>query len=63
VIAEKLSFGTIPANSTGYLYAEEGMMGLNAITLNQNNDYSKVDMELLFNAVISNNKPLIDTLN
>jgi len=62
-IAEKLSFGTIPASSTGYLYAEEGMMGLNAITLNQNNDYSKVDMELLFNAVISNNKPLIDTLN
>jgi len=63
VIADKLSFGTIPPNSTAYLYAEEGMMGLNAITLNQNNDYSKVDMELLFNAVITNNKLLIDTLN
>jgi ABC-2 type transport system ATP-binding protein len=62
-IAEKLSFGTIPANSTSYLYAEEGMMGLNAITLNQHNEYSKVDMELLFNAVISNNQSLIDTLN
>ena len=62
-IANKLNFGIISASSTGYLYAEEGMMGLNAITLNQNNDYSKVDMELLFNAVISNNKPLIDTLN
>jgi len=62
-IADKLVFGTIPANSTGYLYAEGGMMGLNAITLNQNEEYSKVDMELLFNAVITNNKSLIDILN
>jgi ABC-2 type transport system ATP-binding protein len=63
IIAQKLNFSTIPANSTGYLYAEEGMMGLNAITLNEHDDYSKVDMELLFNAVTSNNQPLIDTLN
>ena len=62
-IAEKLSFGHTAAGSTGHLYAEESMLGLNAITLNTGNDYGKVDMELLFNAVISDNKSLIDTLN
>jgi ABC-2 type transport system ATP-binding protein len=62
-IAEKVTFGNIAAGSTGHLYAEESMLGLNAISPNTGNDYGKVDMELLFNAVISNNKPLIDTLN
>lgn len=61
-IAERVSFGTIPASSSGYIYAEEGMMGLNAITANTGGNYSKVDMELLFNAIISNNQSLIETL-
>jgi ABC-2 type transport system ATP-binding protein len=62
-IAEKLSFGFIPANTANYIYAEESMNGLNAITANTNGNYTKVDMELLFNAIISNNKTLIETLN
>ena len=61
-IAEKVTFGPIPANSTAYLYAEEGMMGLNAITVNTDSRYSKVDMELLFNAITSNNLQLTETL-
>jgi ABC-2 type transport system ATP-binding protein len=62
-IAEKINFEVLPANSTGYLYAEEAMNGLNAITQNSNSSYTKVDMELLFNAIISNNKSIIETLN
>ena len=62
-IAEKLSFGVIPADSTYYLYAEPTFSGLQAITLNTDNSYTKVDMEILFNAVISNNQQLINILN
>ncbi len=62
-IAEKLTFGVIPADSTDYIYAEPTFAGLQAITLNTDNSYTKVDMEILFNAVISNNQQLIQTLN
>ncbi|MDB5116037.1 MAG: transporter ATP-binding protein [Mucilaginibacter sp.] len=61
-ITEKVNFGTI-ANSTAYLYAEESMNGLHAITENTNGSYSKVDMELLFNAITTDNKQLIEILN
>ena len=62
-IAEKVNFGVIPADTTDYLYAEPTFSGLQAITLNTDNSYSKVDMEILFNAIISNNEQLIKTLN
>ncbi|MDB4924713.1 ATP-binding cassette domain-containing protein [Mucilaginibacter sp.] len=62
-IAERISFSIIPTTGTDYIYAEEGMMGLNAITENNDNSYNKVDMELLFNAIITNNTQLIDILN
>ena len=62
-IAEKVNFGIIPANTTDYLYAEPTFSGLHAITLNTDNSYSKVDMEILFNAIISDNEQLIKTLN
>ncbi len=62
-IAEKLNFGVISADTTDYLYAEPTFSGLHAITLNTDNSYSKVDMEILFNAIISNNEQLIKTLN
>jgi ABC-2 type transport system ATP-binding protein len=62
-IAEKVNFGTIPADATDYLYAEPTLSGLHAITINTDNSYSKVDMELLFNAIISNNEQLTQTLN
>jgi ABC-2 type transport system ATP-binding protein len=62
-IADKVNFEVISANATHYIYAEESMNGLNAITKNTNGNYTKVDMELLFNAIISNNKTLIETLN
>jgi ABC-2 type transport system ATP-binding protein len=61
-IADRVSFITVPAGSTDYLYAEEGMMGLNAIVPHTAGAYNKVDMELLFNGIINNNQPLINLL-
>ena len=62
-IAAKVNFGILSSGSTGYLYAEETFSGLHAITENTDDSYSKVDMELLFNAIISNNEQLIQILN
>jgi len=61
-IAERVHFGIIPSG-TEYIYAEEGMSGLNALTLNTDGGYSKVDMELLFNALTGDNQTLIEILN
>lgn len=64
VISEKLYFTTLNADDNQpVLYQEESMRGRNAILENTNELYSKVDMELLFNAIISNNKPLLNLLN
>lgn len=63
-ITEKVYFTTLPADDTRpVLYQEEGMRGKNAILTNTDDQYSKIDMELLFNAIISNNAPLINLLN
>jgi ABC-2 type transport system ATP-binding protein len=45
------------------LYQEENMRGKNVMVTNADNLYSKVDMELLFNAIVSKNQPLINLLN
>jgi ABC-2 type transport system ATP-binding protein len=64
VISEKLYFTTLDADDNQpTLYQEESMRGKNAIVANTNELYSKVDMELLFNAIIGNNQPLINLLN
>ncbi len=62
-VAEKLTFGTY-ADTEGLpvLYEEESMRGKNAILRNTTGKYSKVDLELLFNAIISENKPLLELL-
>ncbi|MEO8885495.1 MAG: ABC transporter ATP-binding protein [Mucilaginibacter sp.] len=62
-IADKVNFSVLPSGTIDYLYAEETFSGLHTITENTDNSYSKVDMELLFNAIISNNEPLIQILN
>ena len=58
-IAERLYFTTIP-DTTGLevLYEEESYRGKQVIMPNQEGRYSKVDMELLFNALISENQSL-----
>ena len=63
-ITEKLTFGTFP-DTTGLpvVYEEEGMRGKNAILRNTAGKFSKVDLELLFNAIINNNKTVLEILN
>lgn len=63
-ISEKVYFTTLDSNDIQpTLYQEENIRGKNVILNNDDNLYSKVDMELLFNAIVSDNKPLINILN
>ncbi|MDB5111561.1 MAG: skfE [Mucilaginibacter sp.] len=62
-VAEQLLFGTYPdTDGMPVLYEEESIRGKNAILRNTTGKYSKVDMELLFNAIISGNPSLLATL-
>ena len=54
-ISEKLKFiGSSSINGSKVLYKEETLAGINTIIPNDSEDYSKVDMELLFNAINNN---------
>jgi len=44
------------------LYEEDGMRGKNAIIRNTNGKFSKMDLELFFNAVTTGSNTLIQTL-
>lgn len=61
-ISERLNFGTASTAGTDVLYAEESMRGMNSITKNTNGSYSKVDMELLFNAIINERQTITEIL-
>jgi ABC-2 type transport system ATP-binding protein len=62
-VAEKLTFGSYP-DTEGFpvLYEEESIRGKNAILHNTTGKFSKPDLELLFNAIISGNQSLLETL-
>ena len=63
-IAEKLTFTTL-ATTEGreVLYQEESVKGKNVILPNTAGTYSKVDLELLFNALTSNEPAVLTHLN
>jgi len=62
-VAEKLTFGVYPdTEGLPVLYEEESIRGKNAILHNTTGKFSKADLELLFNAIISGNKPLLELL-
>ena len=62
-IAEKLTFSSSSAiGGKEILYTEETSAGVNTITLNTGENYSKVDMELLFNAITSDNASVTEHL-
>lgn len=62
-LAEQLTFGTGPgAEGADVLYAEASVRGLATIRPNRAGTHSRVDLELLFNAVISDNAPIITYL-
>lgn len=61
-IADLLKFSTVSTAGAEVLYAEESVRGLNTISQNTNESYSKVDMELLFNAIINDNQTITQIL-
>ena len=63
-ISDKLQFSTAAhANKAGILYQEATDFGVNTISINNQENYNKVDMELLFNAVTGKSKAVTDYLN
>lgn len=62
-ITEKITFGVFN-DTTGMevLYEEDGMRGKNAIVKNTTGKYSKMDLELFFNAITNGNNELIEIL-
>lgn len=62
-IAEKINFSTAAqANPADILYKVENAVGINTISMNSTQQYSKVDLEMLFSAVVSGNQKLIQLL-
>ncbi|HKG05219.1 MAG TPA: ABC transporter ATP-binding protein [Pedobacter sp.] len=63
-IAERIQFTTASkADPKEILYQESNSIGVNTISRNTEGAYSKVDMELLFNAVVGDNLQVISHLN
>lgn len=63
-IAGRVMFTTTgQANKEAILYAEPHGIGVNTISVNHNETFSKVDLEMLFNAIINDNRALLDILN
>ena len=56
-IAQRLKFGVV-SSDTPYIYGEEALNGIRAITQNTSDGYSKIDLELLFNAAVAQNNQL-----
>jgi ABC-2 type transport system ATP-binding protein len=62
-IAERIQFtNAAQANKEGILYIEHHGIGINTISTNVNGVYTKVDMEMLFNAVVHNHTSIVDIL-
>jgi ABC-2 type transport system ATP-binding protein len=62
-VVERLHFGIYPDTSgLPVLYEEETIRGKAAILANTTGEFSKADVELLFNAVISGNRTLLTLL-
>ena len=62
-ITEKITFGVFNDTSgMQVLYEEDGMRGKNAIIKNTSGKFSKMDLELFFNAVTTDNTTLIQIL-
>lgn len=63
-VVEKLHFGMYTSTEDlAVLYEEESIRGKHAILQNTSGEFSKPDIELLFNAIISNQPLLLEILN
>lgn len=61
-ISDIVSFGFKSKPNDNDIYAEESIQGLNTIYPKIESDQSKIDIELLFNAVVNGNKTIVETL-
>jgi len=62
-VVDKLIFGLYPdTEGLPVIYEEESIRGKNAILRNTAGKFSKVDLELLFNGIITGNKTLLGIL-
>jgi len=64
-ISDKLKFTTTRDgdNSEDILYSEQSLAGNKSIVKNTDSDFTKPDMELLFNSIISENSKVVNFLN
>lgn len=64
-VTDKLSFKTVSRieESTGVLFADSNLRGHTIITRNTGQEHSKIDMELLFNAILTNQQPIQEIFN
>lgn len=64
-VTDKLSFKTVSRmeETSGVLFADSSLRGHTIITKNTGNEQSKIDMELLFNAVLTNQQPIQEIFN
>ena len=64
-ISDKLKFTTTKDSdsSENILYSEQSLAGNKSIVKNTDNDFTKPDMELLFNSIISENSKVVNYLN
>ena len=61
-ISETVSFGFKSSLDENDIYSEESIQGLNTISIKTEPDFSKVDTELLFNAIVNGNKAVVNIL-
>ncbi|SHK98311.1 ABC-2 type transport system ATP-binding protein [Chitinophaga jiangningensis] len=64
-VTDKLSFKVVPQLNPAetVLYADSNLRGHAIVTPNQHQEHSRIDMELLFNAVLSNRQSIQEIFN
>ena len=64
-ITEKLCFKTVStvSNHENVLYSEHSLRGFSVVTQNVDNEHSKADLELLFNATLTNQVKIKELFN
>ncbi|MDM1292874.1 ABC transporter ATP-binding protein [Sphingobacterium sp. N143] len=63
VITDRLCFKKVKALTSDVLYSEEGLGGFNVILPNSFTDDSRLDLELLFNAVLLQKEKITNLIN
>lgn len=64
-VTDKLTFKTVARveDAAGALFTDSNLKGHTIITRNNGQEHSKIDMELLFNAVLTNHEPIQEIFN